>query len=141
MVFGSLKKIADGVSGKIKSAFDRVANVEEMEAVVAAAVLIAAADGSISDAEKEIAFQAIADHESLGGFGKDVIRKAFESDAKLVKADFQEAEVVLLGKISKVKEPTARIRALGIAKEIANADGEFSKAEEVIVEKIRRAMR
>jgi tellurite resistance protein len=88
MVFSSLKKIADGVSGKVKSAFDRVANVEEMEAVVAAAVLIAA-DGSISDAEKEIAFQAIADHESLGGFSKEAIRKAFDSDAKLVKADFE----------------------------------------------------
>ena len=141
MVFSSLKKIADGVSGKVKSAFDRVANVEEMEAVVAAAVLIAAADGSISDAEKEIAFQAIADHESLGGFSKEAIRKAFDSDAKLVKADFEEASVVLIGKISKVKDATARIRTLGIAKEIAAADGDFNKAEQAIVEKIRQVMR
>lgn len=140
-MFSALKKLAGDALQKAKSAFDQVANDEEMKAVVAAAVLMAAADGTISDTEKETAFAAIADHECLGSFSKDDIRKVFDSYAKLVKADFQEASAVLLDDISKIKDATARIRCLGIVKEIAAADNDVSKEELAILEKIRKAMK
>ena len=40
---------------KAKEKFESLVNEEELKAVVSAAVLVAAADGSISEAEKEVA--------------------------------------------------------------------------------------
>lgn len=134
MVFDVLKKAAN----RMKEKFDALVNEEELKAVVSAAVLVAAADGSISEAEKEVAFKAISSHESLRGFNQKTIRSHFDSDVNLINADRQLAEEVLYDKVSSIRDKIARIRVIGVASQIANADGEFSEAEKKVIEKIRR---
>ena len=123
---------------KAKDKFDALVNEEELKAVVAAAVLVAAADGTISEVEKEAAFKAISSHESLRGFNQKTVRAHFDSDVNLINADRQLAEEVLYDKLSSIRDKIARIRVLGVATQIANADGDFSKSEKDVVEKIRR---
>jgi tellurite resistance protein len=123
---------------KAKEKFEALVNEEELKAVVSAAVLVAAADGSISEAEKEAAFKAISSHESLRGFNQKTIRAHFESDVNLINADRQLAEEVLYDKVSSIRDKIARIRVIGVASQIANADGEFSPSEKAVVDKIRK---
>ena len=122
---------------KAKERFEALVNEEELKAVVSAAVLVAAADGSISEAEQEAAYLAISTHDSLRGFSQATIRKCFESDVKLINADRQLAEKVLYSQVSSIKEIKARIRVIGVATQIANADGEFSEPEKKVIDKIR----
>src|SRR4051812_11958692 len=82
-IFSALGKIANQVTEK----FDNLVNEEELDACVAACVLVAAADGNISEQEKETAFNLIAGHESLKTFSRDKIRAKFNSDANLINAD------------------------------------------------------
>jgi tellurite resistance protein len=133
MVFGAIGKFVNRAMEK----FEALVNEDELKAVVSAAVLVAAADGNISDQEKETAFKAIAAHESLKGFNQATIRKHFDSDVNLINADRQLAEEVLYDKVSVIRDKIARIRVIGIASQIANADGEFSPSEKKVVDKIR----
>jgi tellurite resistance protein len=133
-MFGAISKAIS----KAKDKFDSLVNEEELKTVVSAAVLVAAADGSISEAEKETAFKAISSHESLRGFNQKTIRSHFDSDVNLINADRQLAEEVLYDKVSSIRDKIARIRVLGVATQIANADGEFSDPEKKVIEKIRR---
>jgi tellurite resistance protein len=133
-MFGAIGK----AMGKVFEKFDALVNEEELQAVVSAAVLVAAADGKITDEEKEVAFKAITSHEALRSFNQATVRKHFDSDVNLINADRQLAEEVLYDKVSTITDKIARIRVLGIASQIANSDGEFSATEKAVVDKIRR---
>jgi tellurite resistance protein len=111
---------------KAREKFESLVNEEELKAVVAAAVLVSAADGSISEEEKETAFKAISSHESLRGFNQKTIRSHIDSDVNLINADRQLAEEVLHDKVRTIRDKVARIRVIGVATQIASADGDFS---------------
>jgi tellurite resistance protein len=111
---------------KAREKFESLVNEEELKAVVAAAVLVSAADGSISEEEKETAFKAISSHESLRGFNQKTIRSHIDSDVNLINADRQLAEEVLYDKVRTIRDKVARIRVIGVATQIASADGDFS---------------
>ena len=111
---------------KAREKFESLVNEEELKAVVAAAVLVSAADGSISEEEKETAFKAISSHESLREFNQKSIRSHIDSDVNLINADRQLAEEVLHDKVRTIRDKVARIRVIGVATQIANADGDFS---------------
>jgi tellurite resistance protein len=119
---GSISKAVN----KAREKFESLVNEEELKAVVAAAVLVSAADGSISEEEKETAFKAISSHESLRGFNQKTIRSHFDSDVNLINADRQLAEEVLYDKVRTIRDKVARIRVIGVATQITNADGDFS---------------
>src|SRR5918997_2862283 len=95
---------------KAREKFEALVNEEELKAVVSAAVLVAAADGSISEEEKETAFKAISSHESLRGFNQKSIRSHIDSDVNLINADRQLAEEVLDDKVRTIRAKVARIR-------------------------------
>lgn len=137
-MFGKLGALAGKIGGAVSGAMDHLINAEELDAVIAATVLVAAADGKIDDVEKEAAFKGVSTHESLKSFDQKVIRAKFDSDATLINADRELAEEVLYDKVSVIKDKIARIRVLGIVQQIANADGEFSAAEKKVVDKIRK---
>jgi len=119
---GSISKAVN----KAREKFESLVNEEELKAVVAAAVLVSAADGSISEEEKETAFKAISSHESLREFNQKSIRSHIDSDVNLINADRQLAEEVLHDKVRTIRDKVARIRVIGVATQIANADGDFS---------------
>jgi tellurite resistance protein len=111
---------------KAREKFESLVNEEELKAVVAAAVLVPAADGGISEEEKETAFKAISSHELLRGFNQKTIRSHIDSDVNLINADRQLAEEVLYDKVRTIRDKVARIRVIGVATQIASADGDFS---------------
>jgi tellurite resistance protein len=121
-MFGAISKAMN----KAREKFESLVNEEELKAVVAAAVLVSAADGSISEEEKETAFKAISSHESLRGFNQKTIRSHIDSDVNLINADRQLAEEVLHDKVRTIRDKVARIRVIGVATQIASADGDFS---------------
>jgi tellurite resistance protein len=132
-MFGAIGKAFN----KVCEQLDALVNEQELQAVVSASVLVAAADGTISDAEKETAFKAISSHPSLKGFNQKSVRGYFDADVDLINADRTLAEEVLYDKVSVIRDKVARIRVLGVASQIANADGEFSAAEKKVIDKIR----
>ena len=77
---GSISKAVN----KAREKFESLVNEEELKVVVAAAVLVSAADGSISEEEKETAFKAISSHESLREFNQKSIRSHIDSDVNLI---------------------------------------------------------
>src|SRR4051812_49935544 len=95
---------------KAREKFESLVNEEELKAVVAAAVLVPAADGSISEEEKETAFKALSSHESLREFNPKSIRSHIDSDVNLINADRQLAEEVLHDKVRTIRDKVARIR-------------------------------
>ncbi len=119
---GSISKAVN----KAREKFESLVNEEVLKAVVAVAVLVSAADGSISEEEKETAFKAISSHESLRGFNQKTIRSHIDSNVNLINADRQLAEEVLHDKVRTIRDKVARIRVIGLVTQIANADGDFS---------------
>lgn len=136
-MFESVKKLAADTLSSFTSAFDRVANQDEMLAVVAVAVRVAGADGKIEPSEKTATLNAVQKHPSLAAFKPIDIAKAFNGDADLLNADMEMATVELNKKIGKITDKTAQIRMLGVAKEIAAADGNISKEELAVIADIR----
>jgi tellurite resistance protein len=68
----------------------------------------------------------ISSHESLRGFNQKTIRSHIDSDVNLINADRQLAEEVLHDKVRTIRDKVARIRVIGVATQIASADGDFS---------------
>lgn len=133
-MFGAIGKMIN----KACEALEALVNEQELQAVVAAAVLVAAADGKITEEEKETAFRAISAHPSLKAFDQKKIRSYFDSDVELINADHTLAQEVLFDKVLTIRDKVARIRVLGVANQIANADGNFSESEKKVVDKLRR---
>ena len=75
---------------------------------------------------------------SLKTFSRDKIRAKFNSDANLINSDRELATQVLEKKISTVKDITARIRILGIVRQISLADDVLSKEEQKVIDRIRQ---
>lgn len=132
-LFEAVKNLAN----KAIDVVDKLINDDECDAVIAATVLISAADGKIDEKEKEAAFNGIRNHQCFQAFEPSVIRKKFDDAAKLINSDRVLAEEVLYDKVGKIKDKVARIRMLGIVSEIAEADGDFSEAEKKVVSKLR----
>lgn len=136
-MFDAVSKAFSQVGDAVKHAIESVVNEEEFEGVVAAAVLMAYADGNVAEVEREAAFKAISGHAALQAFAPTKTRKVFDEYVGLMAADAALSKELLLEKVSVIKDRTARIKVLGIAQQIANADGDFSDAEKKMVDKIR----
>lgn len=140
-IFSSLANSAMRLGAQaVKAAtdgLDRLANRQEFEAVVAATVLVACADGHIDAEERAAAITATAAHPALKSFsGVDVV-KTFNEDCDILGQDRNLGIQILLEKVKAVTALEARARIIGVATTIANADGTFSDAEKIMVARIR----
>lgn len=137
-MFSSLTKMVSEAVSSVKSTIDQLANEKELSAVLAAAALIAYADGSVSPEEKAKVLLTVQSHPALSSYKKDVIEKQFLEYVSLLEMDFEMASKKLFEKIQPVaKDELSFIRVLGIAKQVATADGTLAQTEERMLKKIR----
>lgn len=126
---------------KAAEAFNKIHKVENkdlMEAIVAASILVAYADGDCSDTELEKLQSIIETNDSLKHFGAD-IGKTIDKYSAMYEAGARLAKVKLKKEISDVSfSDTEKEEAFVIAVEIAGADGEFSDDEMKILNEIGR---
>lgn len=138
-LIGSLFKLGkQAVEGAVNYV-DRLANRQEFDAVVAACVLVASADGKTDEVERQTTIVQAGAHPSLKGFAAAEVQAAFKECHELLGMDRTMGVETLLSRVGKITDMTARTRIVGIAVAIANADGDFSETEKAMVERIRSA--
>ena len=100
------------------------------DASMAMCALVAAADGSIDQAERQRVAQLIAANDVLRNFAAEDLRQRFEGYLDKLTADFDFGKVSVLQEIAKVKKKPTEARAviqIGIV--IGGADGDFDATE------------
>lgn len=136
LAMGLFKLGAQAVEAAV-TAIDKIANQQEFEAVLAACVLVASADGHTDETERAATLAQAMAHPSLKGFGPGEVQKAFNDMHTVLGLDRVLGVETLLEKVRKVTDMESRARIASIATAIANADGDFSDSEKAMVERIR----
>lgn len=140
MVFG-LGKIIENAVKEATSSINRLANKKEMEAVCAAAALLAMADGSLDPVEKTKAMESLQKHPDLSSFSGSELSAKFEDYVAQMQIDLELGTIQLLDKIQPFKEDRdSFLRILGIAKAVASADGSIGQAEQRMLDRIKKIL-
>jgi tellurite resistance protein len=135
-MFGALKKAFK--AGAKEVAADYSQNKDYLEAVCAAAALVANADGEIEDSEKSKAVRVISNHPVLSKFYKqnDIEQT---SDQMFKRAKDASGRQQLARELDDIKGRDGGQMAEDVylvALDVANADGELEPEEEVVLKKI-----
>lgn len=133
----SMAKIAAQAATAAVSGISRLANRQEFEAVIAASVLVANADGSTDDKERDATIALASAHDALKAFTGTDILAAFKECHELLGMDRAIGIQTLLERVKKIKDPMAIARILSVATAIANADGNLSRVEQEMLDRIR----
>ncbi len=139
-IMSFLKNLGDTIrKGKdsLLAEVSKYKNASFMEAIVAGAVIISAADGNISSDEKQKLLQYVQNAEELKAFtAKDIIAvfnkidQSYEFDVHIGKAE----ALKLVNRVKGHPEQARLVVRVAIA--IANADGNFDESEKVAVSEI-----
>ncbi|MCI3929135.1 tellurite resistance TerB family protein [Streptomyces sp. AN091965] len=104
------------------------------DASMAMCALVAAADGTVDQAERQRVAQLIASNDVLQNFPADDLRRRFDAYVNKLTTDFDFGKVSVLQEVAKAKKKPAEARAvvqIGIV--IGGADGDFDKDEQAVV--------
>lgn len=124
--FGNMlkKKAAEG-----KAELKKIENRDLMEAIVGGCLLVAAADGSISDDEMLALDAQIQANESLSHFGSEIGKVMNRFEAQL-KSGFRIGKMKILREIGDIKSNQEDAEEVFInILTIAESDGEIDKGE------------
>jgi tellurite resistance protein len=140
-MFGLLKKVAGAGAREVKAEYG--ANKDFLEAVCAAAALVAASDGSIGDSEKRKAVSLIQNHAQLSKlYQSNVIEQT--ADTMFKRASDSSGKQQLARELDDIKtRPDGAQMAEDvylIAQDVANADGSIDEAEQTTLNKIASRM-
>lgn len=136
-LIGSVFKLGSQLVASAVTAISKLANQQEFDAVMAACVLVANADGSTSEVERASTIAQATSHPSLKDFGADAVQQTFKAYHEILGMDRTLGVETLLAKVRKITDMEARTRIVSVAVAIANADGDFSAEEKAMVERIR----
>lgn len=134
-MFGSLKKAFGAGAKEIKADYSQ--NKDYLEAVCAAAALVAYADGELEDSERSKVTRTISQHPTLGKmYQPNVIESTVETMFKRAK-DFSGRQQ-LARELDDIK---GRDSSMGedvylVALDVAHADGTLEPEEEAVLKKI-----
>ncbi|EJL6982399.1 tellurite resistance TerB family protein [Vibrio cholerae] len=135
-MFGLFKKKAKAAQVTLH----KVENRDLMEAIVAAAVLVANADGECSAKELEKLDKIISANDNLMHFGSE-IGKTIDKYATMYEAGARLAKMKLMKEISDVdSDEKQKEEAFIIAIEIADADGEIDETELAVLREIGKSL-
>lgn len=133
----NIGKIGINIGGAFANVIERIANKKEFEAVMAAVVLVAAADGTVSAAEQAAAVGLIKTHPAFSGYNSGDIDASFKEGAGLIGMDREYGGEALYDRIRSISDPSARAKIATIAFQIAAADGNVDDSEKKVIDKIR----
>jgi tellurite resistance protein len=128
-----------GFFSKAFKSAKKVQNQDLMEAIVAACMLIAAADGSIDKPERDKTDRLLTSNENLEAFKAPEIRKVMQKYENILNADFDVGQMKLMKEINDIADNAEQAEEVFLnALAIAKADGEIGDKEKVVLIKIAR---
>jgi tellurite resistance protein TerB len=128
-IFGSFKKVVGAAAGEVQAQSNE--NKDILEAYCAAAALMATADGTVDDKEKEASVKIISGSKSLKGlFSSDVVERTFSEYCK--KAQTGSGKQELVGELQDLARMDQGVRdaVYLVAKDICEADGSVGEQEQ-----------
>ncbi len=129
-----------GLFSKLTKSAKSVAKQNVFEAIVAASVLVAAADGEIEKKESEKLEKMLGNNDSLSSFKKTEIQRLVAKYSATVETDFRMGKLKMMKEIEDISENATDAEEVFVtALAIAEADGEIEPKEfEVLAEIGRR---
>lgn len=136
-MFGALKRAMGAGAREVKAEYGE--NKDFLEAVCAAAALVAAADGDIEESERRKVVSIVQNHPTLSKlYQSNVIEQT--ADTMFKRAKETSGRQLLARELDDIKSrPNGQQMAEDaylIALDIANADGELEPAEEAVLKKL-----
>ncbi len=136
-MFGALKRAMGAGAREVKAEYGE--NKDFLEAVCAAAALVAAADGDIEESERRKVVSIVQNHPTLSKlYQSNIIEQT--ADTMFKRAKETSGRQLLARELDDIKSrPNGSQMAEDaylIALDIANADGELEPAEEAVLKKL-----
>ena len=130
-----------GFLSKIGKSAKSVAKQNVFEAIVAASVLVAAADGEIEKKESEKLERMLTNNDSLSSFKKTEIQRLVAKYTATVETDFRMGKLKMMKEIEDIAEnPNDAEEVFITAISIAEADGEIEPQEFSVLTEIGRRL-
>ncbi len=134
MGFANIKEWLNKQSNSAKDMMTRYKNKEFMDAVVAGCALVAAADGNISDSEKQTMGQYMQNSDELKVFDMGEVIKRFNHFVANFEFNAMIGKAEALKAVGKIKSnPEASRLLIRVCAAIGMADGEFDDSEKAVV--------
>ncbi|MBF0162117.1 MAG: tellurite resistance TerB family protein [Magnetococcales bacterium] len=134
--FDDLKNKATQMQASLAQEMSRFRNQALMEAILAGCALVAAADGSISRAEKEKMLGFTRNSEALKHYDQNAIVDTFQKFVGKLEFDFAIGRIEALRVISGIKKPEEARLLVRVCCAIGSADGQFGTDERQVVREI-----
>ncbi|HRH76176.1 MAG TPA: tellurite resistance TerB family protein [Cellvibrionaceae bacterium] len=132
--FDSIKKMGKDASAKISGEVAKYKNRDFLNAVVAGCALVAAADGSISSAEKQKMLVFINSSDELKVFNSDEVIASFNNVVSKFDFDYEIGKAEALKVIAKIKSDAAASKLMvRVCCVIGASDGDFDASEKAVV--------
>jgi tellurite resistance protein TerB len=126
---------------KAAKSVNKIANQNVMEAIVAASLLVAAADGEIEDDEVATLNGLLSNNDLLSAFAPTEITRTVERYTGILKAGFRVGKVKMLREIADIADNADHAEEVFVtALTIAEADGEIEDAELVVLKDIGKTL-
>jgi len=137
--FDNLKQKAQELRGQLTQEISKYRNREFMEACVASCALVAAADGSVSSAEKQKMMKFIQQSDELKVFDTKEVIDFFNKVTGNFDFDFDIGKAEALKSVGKLRaKPDAARLMVRVCMAIANSDGAFDDKEKQVIREICR---
>lgn len=128
-----------GFLSKLGKSAKSVAKQNVFEAIVAASVLVAAADGEIEKKESEKLERMLSTNDSLSSFKKTEIQRLIAKYTAVVETDFRMGKLKMMKEIADIAENANDAEEVFItAISIAESDGEIEPKELTVLTEIGR---
>lgn len=136
-MFGSLMNRAKEKMQGLTAEAQKYKNKDMLNAYMAGAAMIAAADGNIDPEEKEKAMLFVQNNEALSVFSRVDILESFNNFVEGFSIDFDLGEAKCLDALAKLKgKPDQARLAMRMVVAIGKSDGDFDKQERRAADKI-----
>lgn len=135
--FDKLKEMASSAQSAIEGEVSRFKHRDELDALVGASVMIAAADGKITGDEKQKLLGFLQNSALTKAYSVDQIVKAFGEHSARFDFDVEVGQSEVLRIVGKQRANVETARAIArLAVMIAKADGNFDESEKVATSRI-----
>lgn len=130
-----------GFFRKLGRSAKSVAKQNIFEAIVAASVLVAAADGEIEKKESEKLERMLSNNDSLSSFKKTDIQRLVAKYTGVVETDFRMGKLKMMKEIEDIAENASDAEEVFVtALSIAEADGKIEPKELEVLSEIGRRL-
>jgi tellurite resistance protein TerB len=127
--------------GKFMKTAKQVTNQNLMEAIVAGAMLVAAADGTIEKSEMDKLDKLLTSNDNLSAFKPADIRKAMSRYQNILEADFGVGQAKMMKELADISDNTDHCEEVFLnMMAIAKSDGEIEPEEKAVLTKVARSL-